>query len=238
MAGIYMRAAFWAILAVAFGLTGAADAQTTDQPTVIELYTSQGCSSCPPADAILGELADRSGTIVLALHVDYWDYIGWKDTFAVAAFADRQRSYARAAGENMIYTPQMVVDGKTRIAGSNRAEIAQALKTSAASNAPDLMLSRTGGRLHITATSQTALPEGTFVQLVRYIPEAAVAVTRGENAGRTIEYSHIVTSWQRIGTWNGGSDLSLVVDAGGQLPAVVIIQEPGPGRILAAAELR
>jgi hypothetical protein len=233
-----MRAVFLAMSAMVFGLTGPAAAQSAKAPIVVELYTSQGCSSCPPADAILGELAGRKDLIALALHVDYWDYIGWKDTFADHAYAQRQRAYARAAGEKMIYTPQMVVNGEARLAGSNRSELAAALKAKPDAAAPVLTLGRNGSRLSILATSQAALPQGTFVQLVRYIPAASVEVTRGENAGRTIEYNNIVTEWQKLGLWDGRSDLSLDVDAAGDQPVVVIIQAPGPGRILTAAVLR
>ncbi|MFZ1661380.1 MAG: DUF1223 domain-containing protein [Paracoccaceae bacterium] len=219
-------------------LSGAAMAQSADHPAVIELYTSQGCSSCPPADALLAQMAARDDVIALALHVDYWDYIGWKDTFGNERFSARQKAYARAAGEHMVYTPQMIINGRASIVGADGADLAEVLAPAADSSAPDLSLTRSGGTLQIRATSVGPLPEGTVVQLVRYIPRADVAVDRGENAGRTITYTHVVMSWNVLGKWNGASPLSLNVPAEGDQPAVVLIQAPGPGPILAAAEVR
>ena len=97
-------------------------------PVVLELYTSQGCSSCPAADALLEELADQPGLLPLALHVDYWDYIGWADTFAHPGFTERQKAYARAAGERMIYTPQMIVGGVARVEGNDATAVAEAIR--------------------------------------------------------------------------------------------------------------
>ncbi len=213
-------------------------AQSADRPAVIELYTSQGCSSCPPADALLAQLADRNDVIALALHVDYWDYIGWKDTFGDARFTARQKAYARAAGEHMVYTPQMIVNGRASLVGGDGADLAEVLAPVGDASAPDLSLSRSGDKLQIRATATAPLPAGTVVQLVRYIPSAAVAVDRGENAGRTITYTHVVQSWSVVGKWDGTAPLSLMVPAEGDQPAVVLIQAPGPGPILAAAEVR
>ena len=213
-------------------------AQSVERPAVVELYTSEGCSSCPPADALLEQLAARPEVIALALHVDYWDYIGWKDTFGDARFTARQKAYARAAGEHMVYTPQMIVNGRASLVGGDGADLAEVLAPVGDASAPDLSLSRSGDKLQIRATATAPLPAGTVVQLVRYIPSAAVAVDRGENAGRTITYTHVVQSWSVVGKWDGTAPLSLMVPAEGDQPAVVLIQAPGPGPILAAAEVR
>ncbi|MGC1487826.1 MAG: DUF1223 domain-containing protein [Albidovulum sp.] len=236
--GQIMRAVLMALSLITLGLAGPVLAQSAENPVVIELYTSQGCSSCPPADAVLTELASRKDVIALALHVDYWDYIGWKDTFGQKAFAERQRSYAKAAGEKMIYTPQMVINGQDRLVGQKRSQLESLLRGARGAGDPVLTVTRDGSRLRISATVSGKIPEGSLVQLVRYIPSATVAVKRGENAGRTIEYSNTVTSWEKIGTWNGAQPLGLEVKAKGDEPAVVIIQEPGPGRILAAVVSR
>ncbi len=206
---------------------------------VVELYTSQGCSSCPPADALMGELAGMPGVIGLALHVDYWDYIGWTDTFADARFTDRQKAYAHAAGERMIYTPQMIVAGAARVEGNQPGLVAAAIAESAATpDALALDLQRDGDRLLVTAQGSAALPQGSTVQLVRYRDAASVQIDRGENAGLDVQYRNIVTSWQKIGEWSGAGPFTLETAVTGPEPLVVIVQEPGPARILAAARLK
>ncbi|GAB4382842.1 DUF1223 domain-containing protein [Albidovulum sp.] len=226
-------------LAALFGLGAPAFAQSAGTPVVVELYTSQGCSSCPPADRVLADLAARDDVVALALHVDYWDYMGWKDRFASPAFSDRQRAYARHAGARTVYTPQMIVGGADHLIGTHVAEL-QALIRAHAARPPavDLALERRGAKLRLRAAPRQALPEGTFVQFVRYDPLRRVSIERGENAGRVIDYANIVTEWRRLREWNGPEELVLDLDAPGPQPVVVIVQEPGPGRILGVAHLR
>lgn len=222
-------------VALISALTGAGRADT---PVVVELYTSQGCSSCPPADALLTEISDRDDIIALALHVDYWDYLGWADGFADPAFTQRQRDYARAAGKRMIYTPQMVIGGQDHIVGHKPQDLRAALRAHAAKRSPvSLVVSRQGDIVDIAAEAE----QGTgpmVVQLVRYTPEQSVAIRRGENAGRNIVYSNIVTRWQNLADWNGYQALSLRAEVTGNQPLVVIIQSEGHGAILAAERLR
>ena len=206
--------------------------------TVVELYTSQGCSSCPPADAYLTQLASEPGIIALALHVDYWDYIGWKDKFGNPAFSDRQRAYAHQAGSKTIYTPQMVVAGTDHAIGSDPDTVSGMIRRhQSADHMVTLQLMRSGGSVMIAASARVALDGPLVVQLVRYRPREQVAIKRGENAGHTIDYSNIVTSWARIGTWDGRDDLALTVPAPGNDKVVVILQAEGPGMIFAAAVL-
>ena len=226
------------ILIAALPVASPLRAQSAGQPAVVELYTSQGCSSCPPADALLEKLAGRPGVIALALHVDYWDYIGWKDTFGDPAFAERQRDYARAAGEKMIYTPQMIINGEEMIVGSDSAALAGALAPVGGPGAPVLHLSQDGGTLSVRAEAVPGLAAPVMVELVRYLPRATVGIDRGENAGRTITYVNTVTSWREIGRWDGQGPLELTVETSGAQPAVVLIQEDGPGRILSAARTK
>lgn len=218
-----------------------AAAQSADQSTagvLVELYTSQGCSSCPPADEFLSELSQADGVIALALHVDYWDYIGWEDEFADAAFTQRQKAYARAVGSRMVYTPQMIVGGMDMVEGNTPDAVVRHIgKHSAQGRVADLRLSRNGDRVEIRATAPQPLQNGAVVQLVRYLPSATVQIERGENAGRTITYRNIVTSWQNLGEWAGAQPLDMVADAPGNAPVVVILQEPGPSRVLAAARI-
>ena len=178
------------------------------------------------------------GVIGLALHVDYWDYIGWKDTFGQAKFSARQRGYAQAAGDKMIYTPQMIVDGGARMVGNDPHPVVKAIKSAAAvPKTISLTLSRAAGQLHIAGKTQQPLPAGTTVQLVHYLDNKNVEIERGENAGRTIEYHNVVTSWQTLGEWSGLQPLQMVAEDGGG-PVVVLVQAAGPRAVLAAARLK
>lgn len=206
-------------------------------PVVIELYTSQGCSSCPPADAMLHDLAKRDDVIALALHVDYWDYIGWADVFANPEFTARQHAYARAANSATVYTPQMVIGGVDHVIGSRPMQVMDAVQAhSRKGNPVAVSLSRSGDGVQINA--QPGGRGDYVVQLVRYTPEQTVSIRRGENAGRELSYANIVTSWTAIGRWDGRSALALEADAAGDSPVVVIVQQGANGPIVGAAELR
>lgn len=215
--------------------TGAARAQN-DSPIVIELYTSQGCSSCPPADAFLRELVTREDVLPLALHVDYWDYIGWDDSFAQESFTRRQKAYARAFRERMIYTPQMVVGGLHDEVGTRPMAILDLIdRHKAAREDVELTVSRSGDELSVQAEAGAGVEPGFVVQLVRFQPEARVEITRGENAGLTIDYANIVTDWTPVADWTGESPLALTLPLEGSDRTAVIVQRPGPGKIVAAA---
>lgn len=217
-------------------LAGTTLAQAGDNPVVIELYTSQGCSSCPPADEILRQMSGRSDVLPLAFHVDYWDYIGWKDTFGSRANADRQRSYAAFKGERTIYTPQMIIAGGDAVVGVDPQGLSKAIATAAArQQVVDLKLVRDGQDVTLTASARAPVPDGLWVQMVRVNPSAQVEVRRGENAGRTIEYTAIVTGLDLVAVWDGQQDMTMSFAAAGDDDVVILVQEPGPGRILAAA---
>jgi len=214
-------------------------AQAGDNPVVVELYTSQGCSSCPPADALLHELAKRDDVIPLALHVDYWDYIGWKDEFADPSHTERQRGYARAAGGRTIYTPQMIIAGVDHVVGHRPNEVTAKIKAHLAlQDRVALDLSRKGDVVTVRATAKRRVPGNLVVQLVRYRQADTVSITRGENAGRTLTYANIVSDWSVIGRWDGKDPLRLTAKAKGELPVVVIVQRSDQGPIFAAARLR
>jgi hypothetical protein len=209
-----------------------------ESKVVVELFTSQGCSSCPPADAFFETLARDPRVIALALHVDYWDYLGWEDSFAHAAFTARQKDYARAAGERMIYTPQMVVGGVDRVVGSEPEAVMAAVAAHAAKGSSfRLTVTREGDRLVISAEAVPPVDRQVTVQVVRYTPHAEVAIERGENAGHIIAYHNIVTDWARVGEWQASAPLEMAAEAPGAGPAVVILQAAGMGEILAAAEV-
>ena len=227
-----------ALMALPMIGVGATQATAGDRVVLIELYTSQGCSSCPPADALLKELASRDDVIPLALHVDYWDYIGWKDEFADPAYADRQRAYAHAAGQRTIYTPQMIVGGKDHVVGYKPMRLAELIeKHSNGAEAAQIKLDRTGGSVKVRVNAARDIGP-TIVQLVRYMPEATVAIGRGENAGKTISYANIVTEWRVLGKWDGYSPYAVEAPAHGNEPIVIVLQKPNNGPVLAAARLR
>jgi len=224
------------ILGAVAGLT-ASPAQAEQRKVVVELFTSQGCSSCPPADALLAELAKRDDVVALALHVDYWDYIGWKDSFGDPRNTARQKAYAAARGENMVYTPQMVVNGQHAIVGTKAMKLTDLIaKHKTAARGVDLQARRDGDELRIRANG--ALKTPVQVNVVRYIPQQDVDVRKGENAGRTLGYSNIVTEWLVVGDWDGVAPLSVSVPIKGDQPAVVLLQQIGHGRIEAVSVLR
>jgi hypothetical protein len=237
------------IVSAACGLwlafAGGAHAQGADatSPVLVELYTSQGCSSCPPADVLLGKLTQDPRVIALALHVDYWDYLGWKDAFARPEFTKRQKAYARAAGTKMIYTPQMIVAGQDSVIGTREDAVEMAIRNhvmaaQSRGQTVRLTLQRDGDQIVVRAEAVPPSDRGLKVQLVRYLPERQVEIRHGENAGHTLTYHNIVTSWQVVGEWRATEPLTMTAPASGPERAVVIIQDEGPGAVLAVAELR
>lgn len=194
------------VLAFASWMPAMADDGKATRPVLVELFTSQGCSSCPPADAVLRDLSTQSDVLPLAFHVDSWDYLGWADPFASAAFTARQRSYAQRRGFSM-YTPQVVIDGRSDTVGSNRsgvgAGIAQARD---AAKSVAAAISRDGADVNITVggTLGTATANGATagnVYLVSFDSSQSTAIKRGENAGRNILYANVVRSMRVIGEW-------------------------------------
>ena len=212
-----------------------AKAETT---VVVELFTSQGCSSCPPADAILREMAPRDDVIALALHVDYWDYIGWKDIFGDPAHTERQRAYARANGERTVYTPQFVIGGQDHVVGIKPMKLVETIMAHQAQPpAAEVTLGREGDVLLIRAVS-AELAGPVEIHLFRYIPSEEVRIARGENRGRTLTYANIVSDWQIVGRWDPRMPFEQSVSVAGPEPVVVVAQRPEGGPIFGAARLR
>jgi hypothetical protein len=207
---------------------------------VVELFTSQGCSSCPPADALLTGLAQDEDVIALAYHVDYWDYVGWKDTFAHTEFSDRQRAYAESWGSSRIYTPQMVVNGEKGVVGSRRNDVHRAIDGAALPLQVDI--SRHNDMLKVAIPAQQGLGDA-VVWLVTYLDRSEIAIDKGENAGKTMVYTQVVTGRQPLGMWEGASGASLKLPIPEVLAetstgiAVIVQQEQDglPGPILGAA---
>lgn len=208
-----------------------------DRLAVVELFTSQGCSSCPPADALLTDLAGRDDVLALSYHVNYWDYIGWRDNFALPANTDRQRTYAKRFGRSYVYTPQMVINGAAETTGRSRQEVLDLLADSDAGPVPvSLTRAADGGmKVSVGASGQGGDAD---VWLVFFDRSRDVTIKRGENAGRTIRYTNVVRRMERIGSWSGeAADIPV---ASGDMPGeacAVLLQARDGGRILGAARL-
>lgn len=214
--------------------------------TVIELFTSQGCSSCPPADALLSELAVRPDILALTLPVTYWDYLGWQDSFAKPAHDTRQRDYARRYAGGRVYTPQIVIDGLHREIGSHRTAVEAVIAIQQGSRKPVVAVSLTQrqGTFSIDI-GEGALPAGVphaTVWLIRFIPSREVAVRGGENSGKHITYTNIVEELSPIGMWHG-SKLKIELpqqDIGleGNKGIAVLVQLDGTGEIVGASRFQ
>lgn len=229
------------LISAILGLATPAFAQQS--PVLVELFTSQGCAACPPADKLLDTLADRDDVIALALHVDYWDYIGWADSFGNAKFSKRQKDYARSKGRASVYTPQMIIGGIDEVKGSSQQQVMGTLSRhlSIVVSDKDVRLTLTGNpgsEVRIEAVAQEGLSYAADVQLVRYRDSEAVDIMGGENNGKSVVYRNIVTSWEVIGTWDGVNPFRQSVQVSGDDPVVVVIQEQGQGPVLATARRR
>ncbi len=231
-------------LALAVIIVSGGDARAEARPVVVELFTSEGCSSCPPADDALAELA-RSGAaagrpiIALAWHVDYWDRLGWPDPFARHAYTQRQTAYARALGARGLYTPQAVVDGRTDVVGSRKGRLVQAIEAARA-RAPaatvTAKVARAGRRFTVTPAVVGA-PEGARVLVALTESGLSVKVPRGENAGRTLQHDHVVRAFVEGAP---GAALAFEAPAGVRLArsrVVVLVQAPDRS-IVAATSVR
>jgi hypothetical protein len=212
---------------------GIVPAAAGNRPIVVELFTSEGCSSCPPADALLAELADRPDLLALSFHVDYWDRLGWKDPFSSPAATQRQRHYAELLALATVYTPQIVIDGKWQAVGSSRAEIERILD--AAPRNPDdvpVGLAVDHGRAQITLGPGGGVPAA--VVLIGFDRRRVTAVGRGENAGRTLTHVDVVRSLEEVGQFDGRVG-AIEASLPAQCDRVAAIVQARDGRILGAA---
>jgi hypothetical protein len=204
-------------------------------PTVVELFQSQGCSSCPPAEANVGAISDRPDVLALAFEVDYWDRLGWKDTFSRPAWTARQYAYARAMGRDGVYTPQVVVNGRAEGDGLEPGELSGLIsRGDRGAGGPNVGFS--GGAVTVWAGAAPA--GGADVWLARFIPRAVeVAIPRGENAGHTLPYKDVVREMVLLGHWHGEAATFPLPGAGDPgLAEAAIVQGAGCGSILAAAK--
>ena len=222
-----MRAALMAAL---LGLIAAPAPAAT--PVVVELYTSQGCSSCPPADALLAKLSSQPHVLALSFGVTYWDRLGWKDTFARPEYTVRQRAYAAAMGGRSVYTPQMVVNGSAEAIGSRRGEV-ETLIAAARRQPAGVDVRLEADRVTIGAGTPARPAD---VWLVRYDPRTVkVPIGRGENGGRTLPHKNVVHSLAHLGRWTGAPSSHPLPPAPPGLASAVLVQLTDGGPILAAA---
>jgi len=244
------RSSAFALLALAvtaFAAPGRAEPPTVaaQKNAVLELFTSQGCSSCPPADALLAELDKRPGLVTLSYSVDYWNYLGWRDTLSSAANSERQREYARMRGDGRVYTPQIVVDGLIHVNGSDERAIREAVEAS------EIRLKEVGVPVRMHAEGNTlvigigAAPDksdkrAATIWLAIAKEEVTVSISRGENRGRDLSYHHPVRDLTPVGMWQGEAmtlrlPLKDLKAMGGDC-LVALLQVENAGPILGAAE--
>ncbi|HTI67880.1 MAG TPA: DUF1223 domain-containing protein [Caulobacteraceae bacterium] len=224
-------------LAAPAGANALAASRTAVRPVVVELFTAQGCASCPQANQMLGELAQRRGVIALTYPVDYWDYLGWRDTFAMPEFTSRQRAYVARLRLKEIYTPELVVSGRREAPAVDLDRVSAVIATDAAQRqrGPAIGFGR-GGAL-VTVGSGTTVRGGAELWLVRYDPmRREVRVRSGENAGKTVTHVNVVRELVRLGAWNGRArTYSAPEESTPGLETLVLLQGLKGGPILAAA---
>lgn len=228
-------------LAVSAALAGA----HADPRAVVELFTSQGCSSCPPADRLLGQLAHDPALVTLSLPVDYWDYLGWKDTLADSRHTTRQRGYARVRGDRDVYTPQAVINGALHAPGNDKAAIDAAIlasKSDPSTLSVPVKLVVSADKVDVKLASGASAPASGEVWLCELTKAVPVAIARGENGGKTVVYHNVVRRWVRLGEWDGSEHSFSVPTADFSqdgIDALAVIVQTGtvdrPSKMLGAA---
>lgn len=209
-------------------------AKAAGDVVVVELFQSQGCSSCPPANANVNALSARPDLLVLSFGVTYWDRLGWKDTFATPQYTNRQYDYAKGLGNANVYTPQVVIGGRRDITGINRGELEGAIASAPRSSAQIFSLDVTG----LSVRAGAAPRAGADIWLVRYDPRTiAVPVQAGENDGRTLPHTNIVRELTHLGVWTGTARTYPLPPPAAGLRTAILLQEVRGGPILAAVKL-
>lgn len=211
------------------------------RPVIVELFTSQGCSSCPAADAYLKELKEQPGVLALSYHVDYWDYLGWRDTLGGAEFSERQYDYAQARGDKNVYTPQLVVNGGEHFVGSQRGQVSRAIATARTEVAADWVeMAMSDNRTDVTINIPAGEPmrEATL-WLLAFTHSVSVEIKKGENTGSTVEYHNVVRKMVPAGMWHGEA-AKIVLPKGSVVPQgckgwVALLQDGKVGRVIGVA---
>jgi hypothetical protein len=211
-------------------------ARAADNVVLVELFTSQGCSSCPPADKTLAELADREDVLALSLHVDYWNYLGWADTFAQEEHTERQAEYRDKLGSRVLFTPQIVVDGARSVPGFKRVMIKQAIGQAADARHPaSIEIGSHDGMFHARISSEGGHGPCT-IWVASYDDAATVEIERGENAGRSFTYRNVVDKLMKVGPWQPDGPESYPLPQPGPGEGIAVwLQEDRTGRVLATS---
>ena len=222
-----------ALVAMLFGVSGSALPTLADpQPVVVELFTSQGCSSCPPADALLGELSTRDGVVALGYHISYWDRLGWKDPLSSPASTERQRRYAKQLGDGRVYTPEIVVDGAEDVVGSDRDAVLKAMRRASEAHP------RSDAPVRIAADQRSvAIGDGADkgeIVLVRFAQRRATPIGAGENSGRLATDYNGVETLSTLGNWDGAARTFAIAPP---LPGedIAVLVQAADGHMLGAA---
>jgi hypothetical protein len=239
--------ALLASVCVVAGAPALAQEGAAVRPVVIELFTSQGCSSCPPADKLIAKLAKRPGVIALSLPVDLWDYVGWKDTLALPYHSQRQRHYAKSRGDNRVYTPQAIINGIAHVVGSDPEAISKQAETCYGKDGALSVALRTedtsGGLKVELGAAPSGAPKTASLWLVRVASKRDVQIKRGENSGHTFTYVNVARGFHRLGEWTGEAtsftvpkDQLTSADSDGWMLLLQAGSNSRPGVILAAAK--
>ncbi|HEY4059933.1 MAG TPA: DUF1223 domain-containing protein [Kofleriaceae bacterium] len=197
-------------------------------PVVVELFTSQGCSSCPPADKVLADLVKVDGVVPLSFHVDYWNDLGWDDPYSLPAWSERQRNYASALGDNRVFTPEAVIGGAKGVLGSSRSQVNAAIESVAAPALLDAKATWSDRALEVHATA----PKGTDVLVAVYEEKVANAVPRGENSGETLTHVHVVRRLEKV-----DGTLKVAIDPAWKNVGAIVFAQGSDRKIVASASL-
>jgi len=210
------------------------------RPVIVELFTSQGCSSCPPADAYLKTLKDQPGVVALSYHVDYWDYLGWRDTLGNAEFSQRQYDYAKSRGDKNVYTPQTIINGGKHFVGSQRAQVSSGIDAARSETETDWVdMEMTHNKTDVSIIIPAGKPtrEATL-WLMAFTPHVSTEIKKGENAGSTVDYFNVVRKMVPAGMWHGEA-AKILLPKGSVVPEsckgwVALLQEGNVGRVIGA----
>ena len=204
---------------------------------LVELFTSQGCSACPSSDIFLGQLDEMPDVVPLSFHVEYWDYLGWKDTFANLSFSQRQIAYQASRQQKQVFTPQLIVNGRYSFSGGEFIDILASVNREKA-NKPIAMKAISSGSQIGLNFSKMARPRGKLDIFVAYVtPKATIEITKGENKGKLIEYTNVVRFLNKITSWDGKTALYTDIPTKAALKPIVIVQDKNLGAVLFAKEL-
>jgi hypothetical protein len=236
-----------ACFALAFGHAAFGQSAPAQPRAVVELFTSQGCSSCPPADKIIGDLAKDPSVIAISMPINYWDYLGWKDTLADSRFSARQKAYSQMRGDRDVYTPQVVVNGTTQVIGSDETKIKDAISDtkqgpSVMSVPVSISISGKNVNISVAASPDASSPNHGEIWICSVSKSVTINIRRGENSGRELTYHNVVRNWLKVGDWNGSAanwTLPLEnVSRDGVDAAIVYVQDGSrdrPGQMRGAA---